>query len=156
MKNKVVLTIIITVISLILVDQLIKCVLQYYYEEPIEKGILTIEMVKNDGIAFSINSGNTKNIVLTVIVLLIVINFIRNQKDRIDETTLIALGLILAGGISNLIDRIVHGGVIDFIKIEDFSVFNIADCYVVIGWILIIINFIKINKELIGEKKCEK
>ena len=155
-NNKIILTIIITVISLILVDQITKNVLQYYYEEPIGNGPVSIYLIQNEGVAFSLNNGNTKNIVLTVLVLLIVLNFIRKQKEQIDEKMIVALSLVLAGGISNLIDRIFKGGVIDFIKVEHFAIFNLADCYIVIGWMLIILNFIKMNQELVGDKKCEK
>ena len=83
-------------------------------------------------------------------------NFIRTQKEMIDTKTAIALGFILAGGIGNLIDRIVHGGVIDFIQLKNFAVFNLADCYVVIGWILIVIFLVKFNQGIVGGKRCEK
>jgi len=138
MKNRILL-IIFTVISLILIDQTTKYVLQYNYKEPIGNDIISIVFIENDGVAFGLNAGNTKNIILTVLILCLIINFIRNQKDKIDEKTSFALSLILAGGISNLIDRIVNGGVIDFIKIKNFAIFNIADCYIVIGWFLLVI-----------------
>lgn len=155
-KNKIILLILIITILLILIDQISKIVIKSNYEEPIEKGIIGIMLVENTGMAFGFNSGNTKNIILTSLILLIIINFVRNQKDRIDTKTAIAISLILAGGISNLIDRIIRGGVIDFIKIKKFAIFNIADCYIVIGWILLVILLIKFNKEIVEVKDCEK
>lgn len=49
--------------------------------------------------------------------------------------------LLCAGAIGNLIDRIVHGYVIDFFyfKLIDFPIFNVADCYVVVACILFVI-----------------
>ena len=46
--------------------------------------------------------------------------------------------LILSGGIGNIIDRIVHGYVVDMFDLQLFSypVFNLADCCVVVGAIL--------------------
>lgn len=153
--NKIVKLIFIITIFLICIDQLSKIILKYKYIEPIEGNFFGIVLIENDGIAFGMNSGNIKNIILTGFVLLIIINFIRNQKDRIDKKTATALGFILAGGISNLIDRIIRGGVLDFIKIQNFAIFNIADIYIVIGFILLVIFVIKFSRE-IGEKDCKK
>ncbi len=55
------------------------------------------------------------------------------------------LGLILAGGIGNLIDRIFRGFVVDYIDISPlikYPVFNIADVCIVIGCIAIAINLV--------------
>lgn len=47
--------------------------------------------------------------------------------------------LIFIGGLSNLVDRILSGGVIDFLDIKIIPVFNLADIYITIGvmWMLI-------------------
>ena len=56
--------------------------------------------------------------------------------------------MMIAGGISNVIDRIFRGAVFDFIKIGDFPVFNIADSIIVIGWILFVIDLIRNIREI--------
>ncbi len=155
-KNKKIKLMIIITMVLILIDQVTKIMVQMMYQNPLQKGILGITLIQNTGMAFGLNSGNTKNIVLTILVLLIVINFIRRQKDKLDTKTAVSISLILAGGISNLIDRIMRGGIIDFIKIENFAIFNIADCYIVMGWVLFVICLVKFNKEMVGGKNCEK
>lgn len=155
-ENKILKLILGITILLILLDQMSKVVIQYYYNEPIGNDIIGITLIENTGMAFGFNSGNSKNIVLTLLILFIIVNFIRNQKDRIDKKTAIAISLILAGGVSNLIDRIARGGILDFIKIKHFAIFNIADCYIVIGWILLVIFLIKYNQEMVGKKDCEK
>ena len=62
----------------------------------------------------------------------------------------IGLLFLIAGGISNLIDRVFRGFVVDYIdftQIIDFPVFNLADIVLVVGWILLIIGILKdINK----------
>lgn len=156
-ENKIIKLMLIITIFLIVIDQITKLVVKHNYEEPIGNDIIGITFIQNTGMAFGFNSGNKKNIVLTLLILLIIINFVRNQKDRIDSKTAVAISLILAGGSSNLIDRITRGGIVDFVRIKNFAIFNIADCYIVIGWILLVIFLIKFSKEMnVGGKNCEK
>ena len=56
---------------------------------------------------------------------------------------IIFLSFIIAGGISNVMDRMFRGAVFDFIKIGQFPVFNFADICIVVGWLLFAISFIK-------------
>ena len=51
----------------------------------------------------------------------------------------VGLALILAGGVSNLIDRAVWGKVIDFVRLTNFSVFNLADILLTSGVLLVIV-----------------
>ena len=69
-------------------------------------------------------------------VLLLVIAYLTFSKKITDETTLSGLSMILAGGTSNLIDRVLRGYVVDcldFTQLINFPVFNFADVCVVIG-----------------------
>ena len=157
MKNKKVLLMIIIII--LLIDQLSKIIILNIINESkiIIPKLLEIEIVKNIGIAFGLNDGNLKNIFITMIILILIINFIIKQQNNIDKKMTTALSLILGGGISNLIDRIVRGGVVDFIKVSTFPIFNIADISIVVGWILLIICVVNfgINKEM-EEVKSER
>lgn len=147
MKNKIIRSLIIIVLILIVIDQTSKIVVTVLVKNSMGNEYLGLEVAKNTGMAFGFNSGNIRNIFLTIFVLAVVINFIKNQLERIDKRTTFALSLILAGGISNLIDRFLRGGILDFIKIYKFPIFNIADTYVVIGWICLIIFLIDFSKK---------
>jgi lipoprotein signal peptidase len=57
---------------------------------------------------------------------------------RIFKKYFLPLLLILAGGISNLIDRMHYGCVIDFINLKFWPIFNIADIYITIGGIIVL------------------
>lgn len=77
-------------------------------------------------------------------------NLIRNWKLEIrnlNKLNLIATILILSGGISNIIDRLYFGCVIDFIDLKFWPVFNFADIYITFGFIFILVNYLKSNKK---------
>lgn len=131
---------------LIILDQTSKIVINNFMENDIKiipNDILTITKVENEGIAFGLNKQNIGNIALSVIVLAVIFNYIISQKDRMKKSIIIFLSFIISGGISNVLDRIFKGAVFDFIKIGEFPVFNFADMFIVCGWILFVINFIK-------------
>lgn len=62
--------------------------------------------------------------------------------------TIVGETLVIAGALSNMIDRYLYKGVVDFITLTynewSWPVFNIADCCIVLGTILIIV---KLNKQ---------
>jgi len=105
---------------------------------------LNITYVRNTGAAWSILDDNTW--IVTVISLLIIIGIIyyvyRNRASK--KILKIGYGLILGGAIGNFIDRIVYGYVIDFIDIDIFGwnypIFNLADMFLVVGVILVMID----------------
>jgi signal peptidase II len=66
----------------------------------------------------------------------------------------LALGLILAGTLGNLYDRIVFGGVRDFLwwhKFVDWPVFNVADCCLVCGAGLLLLEAFFVSAEPVGQ-----
>lgn len=86
----------------------------------------------NKGAAFSLLQGWNLFLIIFAIFVIILIIYYRDFKEQI------ALGLLLGGTISNLIDRLFLNGVIDFISIWIFPIFNLADIANVIGGILLI------------------
>lgn len=140
--------ILVLILLLILIDQIIK----FYIEnanESIEvlRGILRLTYSQNTGGAFSIGQNSLPSIIITnVIILGIIIKFVITNFEKMDCGTKVCLSLILAGGTSNFIDRIFKGYVVDFIDFSqciNFPIFNFADIYIVIGWIIFIFLTIK-------------
>ena len=72
----------------------------------------------------------------------------------------LSLGMVLGGGIGNMIDRIRLGYVVDFFHTDfiDFAVFNVADCFITVGAVLLAVYVIffepRVEKKLQAEKKA--
>ena len=148
-KNKI---LVILSIILIIIDQLSKLLIMAYVKAPIGNDYFKIEVVSNTGIAFGFNNAsNITNILLSLIVIVLIIRFIKVQNERIDNKTMVVLSLMISGGISNVIDRLIRGGVIDFIKIMHFPIFNIADIFIVVGWVLLVVFILLYSSKKIGD-----
>lgn len=105
------------------------------------KGFLDLEYSLNTGMGFGMmKDGTTGLIVITAIVIVALLAYLTvYHKDS--EFLRVPLVMIAGGGIGNLVDRIAIGGVRDFFKFTfvDFAVFNVADSFVTVGAILLII-----------------
>jgi signal peptidase II len=97
-------------------------------------------LVKNRGIAFGFFSEANLNFILLSIISLVMLFIIFFLY--LPDFPIWSFALIGAGAIGNIIDRITYGFVVDFIKIHQFYVFNIADASITIGSILLILQFV--------------
>ncbi len=79
------------------------------------------------------------------ITLIYFLFFIYKKINKNKKYLYLGFGLITGGSLSNLIDRIIFGGVIDFINIHKISTFNFADIFLITGMVLIAFEFIKNN-----------
>ena len=144
---------------LVLADQISKAIvvrtMSLYESIPIVQNFFHFTYITNDGRAFGIDFPFGYLIFSTVSVLLTVFLFFYLWSVK-NHSIVIRLGLalIIAGAIGNSIDRLFLGEVIDFLDfmIGDFSwyIFNLADSYVTVGMVLILID------SIILEKKREK
>lgn len=149
MKNKTVKLMVVLVTILVIIDQVSKILVTNLIDGQVGNEYIGLQITNNTGLAFGFNDGsNVKNIFLMIFVLLIVIRFVKNQIELIDTKTAISLSMILSGGIGNLLDRIFRGAVVDFIKIFKFPIFNIADCLIVVGTILLIIFLVIFTRKI--------
>lgn len=148
-KNKKKLLIIFIIIISICIDQIAKqIIIKNIFNSSIEiiKGVLNFTYVENTGGAYGIGSNNILMfIIINVIIIGILMKFVISKKDEIGTILLVAISLIIAGGMGNLIDRIFRGYVVDFIDINPvfkYPVFNISDIFIVLGCITITIELI--------------
>jgi len=97
--------------------------------------ILKLEGHKNYGMAFSMFSNNPAYITAFAAILTACLLYVFIRYSHENNMLSYGITLMLAGSIGNLIDRFVHGYVIDFIcpLFVDFAVFNFADSLITIG-----------------------
>jgi len=91
-------------------------------------GLFELTPSVNTGAAFSILRGNNWLLILLSVLLLCFCVYI-GKSMHLTRTAAIACLFLIGGGIGNLIDRILYGGVTDYIRLlfMDFPVFNFAD-----------------------------
>lgn len=136
-------------IVLFLVDQYIKFLFVDGFEQKGE--CISLILVYNYGVAFSMFAfleGNLKYIQIAIMLGGII--YLSFNKDLF-KIYYIPSALILAGGVSNIYDRFIHGGVVDYIYWHcgfDFAVFNLADVIIDIGVVLLLIINYKESKKL--------
>lgn len=142
-KQKKIIIICIAVVILVTLEQVIKYNIPKEEKITVIQNCLNINYIQNTGAAFGIGNNNTASfIIISLIVISIVLRFLITQIERTDKFIQISLVLILAGGIGNLIDRVFRGYVVDFIDVTpviSFPIFNLADIYITLGWMLFII-----------------
>ena len=129
-------------------DQLIKLwasnVLQPVGAMPLIPRVVELRFVLNPGMAFSLLSGKQLFLILATSAALLLVAYLLFFRSRGKLLQQIAFILVLAGGIGNLIDRVLNGEVVDYINplFIDFAVFNFADILVCVGvalWVLVIL-----------------
>ncbi len=110
--------------------------------------------VRNTGTAFSMFEGNKWiTLVLTSILIVACLVFVIREARSGSRPLAILLTFVIAGGVSNLIDRLTIGYVTDMISCGSFAVFNVADIAVTCGCALTILYLIlEMRKE---EKRTE-
>ncbi len=100
---------------------------------PLAGEIFGLSAVKNTNIAFSIPfSGISLNILITVLLLSLIgyaIWAIKNSKPNLS----LWLFVLILGAFSNLFDRYLVGGVVDYLDLKYFTVFNLADIMIIVG-----------------------
>ena len=134
--------------ALIGIDQAIKLwatnVLQPVGAMPLIPHVVELRFVLNQGMAFSLLSGKQLFLIIATSIALIFVAYGLFFRSRGKLLQQIAFILVLAGGIGNLIDRVLNGEVVDYINplFIDFAVFNFADILVCVGvalWVLVIL-----------------
>ena len=108
---------------------------------------LDLTHIHNFGVSFGLFAGLISPWILVVIGLLVVIFIYYLMISSSDKIEKMGLLIIISGAISNIIDRILNGYVIDFIYLNYrdlyWPAFNFADIYITLGIIMILSSFFR-------------
>ena len=155
-NNKSNTSLILLFLSLVILDQVTKSlVINNFdlYDSIVILPSVNLTFVVNYGFAFGLlNNPSLNQIFVSAVIFFIILYFLYlllKTQDRIFRLTIV---LILAGAIGNFIDRIIRGFVIDFIDVYvgkfHWPAFNVADSCITLGFVILMINILFLNKKL--------
>ena len=126
----------------IIIDQLTKFLINMNLELnqsiPVINNVFHLTYILNSGAGFGIlQQQKLLLIFISIIVIGVILYYIRKIKN--EKVLQVLAGLVLGGTMGNLIDRISYGYVIDFLDFRIWPIFNIADSFVTVGVIWLVI-----------------
>ena len=133
--------------------QIVKSNLNLYEAWPTE-GFFRIVYRTNSGTAFGLFPGQTVTLILLSVFAIGFLFYFYRTRALSYPMLRLALGLQLGGAVGNLIDRLRHGAVVDFIDVGPWPTFNVADSSIVVGILLlaVMLAFSGVTKD--GERKA--
>lgn len=143
---------------IIIVDQITKFIIKanfsLYEQVNIVKGFFKFIYIRNDGVIWGIFSNSKSHIIPVIITVLsiaalLTVFYIFAKTSISCRLELISLSFIMGGAVGNLIDRFFLGYVVDFIDIYiksyHWPTFNIADSFISMGIVLLLISVLRNN-----------
>ena len=143
-----------TVVVLVTTDQFSKYLIVRNVAENtsvvLVKNFFNITNVKNYGAGFSILQNQRFFLIAVTLIAVVIVIYLLVKSKNSEAFNRICYLLIIGGAIGNLIDRISLGYVVDFLDFYifgyNFPVFNVADSFITIGCILLILSLLLENK----------
>lgn len=102
---------------------------------------LRFALAFNEGMAFS--KGTDLGRVIAAVAVVVIVVLVRSLRTNVDGRARIATALIVGGALGNVVDRVfrasswLDGAVVDFVDLQWWPVFNVADMGIVCGAILL-------------------
>lgn len=119
---------------------------------------LRFTYAENKGAAFSILQNQRSFFLIVTVIALILLGYIYFRVKNLTNLAKLSIAMIAGGAIGNFIDRLRLGYVVDFIDVRfgniyNFPIFNIADCFIVCGTILMMILILSNKIEMSGSNE---
>ena len=155
------LTLVLAIVLDVVTKKIVVDNMDLYEEIPVIKGVFHWKYIQNRGAAFGMLADNREVflVISSVAIVVMAIYLLFTRTDRL--WWMIGIGMLVGGGIGNMIDRIALGYVVDFIYVAliDFAVFNVADCFVCVGVALLmylsVLDIVRESKENKAKKALE-
>jgi signal peptidase II len=141
--------------AVFLLDRIAKTI---FLKNSFDFGFLNLHLVKNTGGFWGVFQGaNFLFIFISLFVLLGIFFFLRRILSS-SISVWLAFSLVIGGGISNLVDRVALGYVVDFIDFGFWPAFNIADAAITVAIFLLVFNELKVffKKKMKFKKNISK
>ena len=132
-------------VILILLDQFTKHLAVKHLKDQMPvvlwKNVFELSYLENRGAAFGILQGKQWPLIIFTVIVLMIIIYLRIPSEKHFGLLNVIAILFFGGAIGNFIDRVMQGYVVDFFyfRLIDFPVFNVADIYVTVAAILLIL-----------------
>ena len=132
-------------VVVLIVDQVVKVIVEHHIvlgEQVDVLGPLKLTQSHNEGVAFGLaNGGGILLVAITLVALGVVLWLFSRDPTR--PGMWVATGLLAGGALGNLVDRIRHGHVTDFIELPHWPPFNLADCGITCGVVILLVIYIR-------------
>lgn len=131
-------------------DQFVKAIIinqvDLFEKIPVIPGLFDITHIRNDGAAYNMFSQvPLLLIVMPALVMLAGFVYLGLAYKKSDSLLMVAITMVIGGGLGNLVDRISKGYVVDYFDIHIIPIFNVADIFICIGCGLLFIYLIFID-----------
>lgn len=152
-----------SIIVMVVLDQLSKWLAVVYLAPvgsvPFIPGVLRLTYAHNTGAAFSMLAGRQELLIGVTAAAMLVMLWLLLRRKMPNAFAHWGLAMIVGGGIGNLIDRVLNGYVVDYFDVifMKFAIFNVADCFVVVGCVMLFIGVLFSEKfDVLRERKAAR
>jgi signal peptidase II len=132
-------------VVVVILDQIAKNIVEHHIvlgEQVDVLGPLKLTLSHNEGVAFGLADGGGVLLVAITLIALGVVLWLFS-RDPVRPGMWVATGLLAGGAFGNLIDRIRHGHVTDFIELPHWPPFNLADCGITCGVVILLVIYVR-------------
>jgi signal peptidase II len=109
-------------------------------------GPFSLHHVRNTGIAFGLFANSTAIVAALTAVAVVAMLWFFAHSGRRHPLLPVSLGLLLGGSLSNFVDRVRLGYVTDFLDLDYWPAFNLADTFIVAGVVLLFVSFVAADR----------